>query len=181
MTTWWLAKCSCRFVEGFINSVLLMISRFMRRRSSLQYYAHLWNLYEWLFFLLFRLLCRRVSCGKCENRVCCMNCPENYPVKESTWLLCFNVASATLFCVRNEVNWRHEISTDFVMWSLLKEFKEGRRQYQQAPQVLYSHKEPPMELQNTDAKVGDNIGYITFGCYHYFCLYTGLVAVFAIC
>jgi len=44
----------------------------------------------------------------------------------------------------------------------MQEFKEGRRQYQQAPQVLFSHKEPPMELQNTDAKVGDNIGYITF-------------------
>ena len=45
----------------------------------------------------------------------------------------------------------------------MQEFKEGRRQYQQAPQVLFSHKEPPMELQNTNAKVGDNIGYITFG------------------
>jgi actin related protein 2/3 complex subunit 2 len=44
----------------------------------------------------------------------------------------------------------------------MQEFKEGRRQYQQAPQVLYSHKEPPLELQNTDAKLGDNIGYITF-------------------
>jgi actin related protein 2/3 complex subunit 2 len=44
----------------------------------------------------------------------------------------------------------------------MQEFKEGRRQFQQAPQVLFSHKEPPMELQNTDAKVGDNIGYITF-------------------
>jgi len=46
------------------------------------------------------------------------------------------------------------------MW---QEFKEGRRQYQQAPQVLYSHTEPPRELQNTDARTGDNIGYITFG------------------
>jgi actin related protein 2/3 complex subunit 2 len=44
----------------------------------------------------------------------------------------------------------------------MQEFKEGRRQYQQAPQVLYSHREPPMELQKTDAAVGDNIGYITF-------------------
>merc|ERR1711976_727931 len=44
----------------------------------------------------------------------------------------------------------------------MQEFKEGRRQYQQAPQVLFSHKEPPMELQNTDARTGDNIGYITF-------------------
>lgn len=44
----------------------------------------------------------------------------------------------------------------------MQEFKEGRRQWQQAPQVLFSHKEPPLELQNTDARVGDNIGYITF-------------------
>ena len=46
---------------------------------------------------------------------------------------------------------------------ILQEFKEGRRRYQQAPQVLFSHKEPPMELARTEAKVGDNIGYITFG------------------
>ncbi|XP_036370469.1 actin-related protein 2/3 complex subunit 2 [Octopus sinensis] len=44
----------------------------------------------------------------------------------------------------------------------MQEFKEGRRKYQQAPQVLFSHKNPPQELQNTDASVGDNIGYITF-------------------
>ena len=29
--------------------------------------------------------------------------------------------------------------------------------------MLFSHKEPPMELQGTDAKEGDNVGYITFG------------------
>lgn len=44
----------------------------------------------------------------------------------------------------------------------LQEFKEGRRRYQQAPQVLFSHMEPPRELQGTDAAVGENIGYITF-------------------
>jgi len=44
-----------------------------------------------------------------------------------------------------------------------QEFKEGRRQYQQAPQVLFSHKEPPRELQGTDARIAENIGYITFG------------------
>lgn len=47
----------------------------------------------------------------------------------------------------------------------LQEFKEGRRRFQQAPQVLFSHKEPPLELQNTDAAKGDNIGYITFVLY----------------
>jgi actin related protein 2/3 complex subunit 2 len=45
----------------------------------------------------------------------------------------------------------------------MQEFLEGRRQYQQAPQVLFSHRDPPRELENTNAKTGDNIGYITFG------------------
>lgn len=44
----------------------------------------------------------------------------------------------------------------------MQEFKEGRRNYQQAPQVLFSHKDPPAELQGTDARTGENIGYITF-------------------
>ena len=44
-----------------------------------------------------------------------------------------------------------------------QEFAEARRRYQQAPQVLFSHKEPPLELAKTNAAVGDNIGYITFG------------------
>lgn len=44
-----------------------------------------------------------------------------------------------------------------------QEFKEGRRASHTAPQVLFSHREPPLELKDTDAAVGDNIGYITFG------------------
>ena len=45
----------------------------------------------------------------------------------------------------------------------MQEFKEGRRASHTAPQVLFSHREPPLELQNTGARVGENIGYITFG------------------
>lgn len=45
----------------------------------------------------------------------------------------------------------------------MQEFKEGRRASHTAPQVLFSHKEPPLELNNTDAVTGDNIGYVTFG------------------
>lgn len=45
----------------------------------------------------------------------------------------------------------------------MQEFKEGRRGSQTAPQVLFSHAEPPNELQGTDALTGDNVGYITFG------------------
>ncbi|GMR41925.1 hypothetical protein PMAYCL1PPCAC_12120, partial [Pristionchus mayeri] len=45
----------------------------------------------------------------------------------------------------------------------LQEFREGRKASQTAPQVLYSLGEPPMELKDQkDAKVGDNVGYITF-------------------
>ncbi|XP_057294158.1 actin-related protein 2/3 complex subunit 2-like [Hydractinia symbiolongicarpus] len=44
----------------------------------------------------------------------------------------------------------------------MQEFKEGRRASQTAPQVLFSHKDPPRELEGTDAARGDNIGYITF-------------------
>ena len=45
----------------------------------------------------------------------------------------------------------------------MQEFSETRRKFQQAPQVLFSHKHPPSELNDTDAIVGDNRGYITFG------------------
>lgn len=44
----------------------------------------------------------------------------------------------------------------------MQEFKEGRRASQTAPQVLFSHRDPPRELAGTGAKTGDNIGYITF-------------------
>jgi actin related protein 2/3 complex, subunit 2 len=45
----------------------------------------------------------------------------------------------------------------------MQELREGRRASHTAPQVLFSHREPPMELANSDARVGDNIGYVTFG------------------
>lgn len=45
----------------------------------------------------------------------------------------------------------------------LQEFREGRKASQTAPQVIYSVGEPPLELRNLpDARVGDNVGYITF-------------------
>jgi len=44
----------------------------------------------------------------------------------------------------------------------MQEFREGRRASHTAPHVMFSHREPPLELQNTGAKVGDNIAYITF-------------------
>ena len=44
----------------------------------------------------------------------------------------------------------------------MQEFKEGRRASQTAPQILFTHKDPPLELLNTNARVGENIGYITF-------------------
>jgi len=44
----------------------------------------------------------------------------------------------------------------------MQEFREGRRASHTAPQVLFSHREPPMELLNMGLKQQDNIGYITF-------------------
>lgn len=48
----------------------------------------------------------------------------------------------------------------------MQELREGRRASHTAPQVLFSHREPPMELAGSDARVGDNIGYVTFGESH---------------
>ena len=47
----------------------------------------------------------------------------------------------------------------------MQAFVESRRKYQEAPQVLYSYKNPPAELNDVSAMVGDNRGYITFGIY----------------
>uniref|UniRef100_A0A8R1EMQ2 Arp2/3 complex 34 kDa subunit n=1 Tax=Caenorhabditis japonica TaxID=281687 RepID=A0A8R1EMQ2_CAEJA len=45
----------------------------------------------------------------------------------------------------------------------LQEFREGRKASQTAPAVLYSLGEPPLELKDLPgARVGDNVGYITF-------------------
>lgn len=49
----------------------------------------------------------------------------------------------------------------------MQELREGRRASHTAPQVLFSHKEPPLELANSDAKIADNIGYVTFGEYNF--------------
>ncbi|KAG5458593.1 MAG: Arp2/3 complex, 34 kd subunit p34-Arc-domain-containing protein, partial [Olpidium bornovanus] len=46
----------------------------------------------------------------------------------------------------------------------LQEFVDARRNIHNAPPVLYSNKEPPFELRNVnDLKLGENVGYITFG------------------
>lgn len=45
----------------------------------------------------------------------------------------------------------------------MQELKEGRKASHTSPQVLFSHREPPLELAGSDARIGDNIGYVTFG------------------
>lgn len=53
--------------------------------------------------------------------------------------------------------------TDVIIGKVfMQEFKEGRKASQTSPQVIFSLKDPPMELKDTDAKTGDDIGYITF-------------------
>jgi len=44
----------------------------------------------------------------------------------------------------------------------MQAFVESRRKYQEAPQVLYSYKNPPSELTDSAAVAGENRGYITF-------------------
>nr|CAX69573.1 actin related protein 2/3 complex, subunit 2 [Schistosoma japonicum] len=46
--------------------------------------------------------------------------------------------------------------------AFMQEFTEVRRRLDRAPQVLYSHRVPPKELQGTDAAVSDSVAYITF-------------------
>jgi len=46
----------------------------------------------------------------------------------------------------------------------MQEFREGRKASQTAPQVLYSHGEPPKELAATDARVGDNVAILRLFC-----------------
>jgi actin related protein 2/3 complex subunit 2 len=48
----------------------------------------------------------------------------------------------------------------------LQEFVDARRQplIQNAPQVLYSHREPPLELKEVSGLLdSENVGYVTFG------------------
>lgn len=53
--------------------------------------------------------------------------------------------------------------TDIIIGKVfMQEFKEGRKASHTSPQVIFSHRDPPLELRDTDAKTGDNIGYITF-------------------
>ncbi|XP_014209914.1 probable actin-related protein 2/3 complex subunit 2 [Copidosoma floridanum] len=44
----------------------------------------------------------------------------------------------------------------------LQELKEGRKASHTAPQVLFSHREPPLELQDAAITVSDCVGFITF-------------------
>lgn len=73
-------------------------------------------------------------------------------------------------------SWKYEwiFFCDSFSRSLLQEFKERRRQFQQAPQVIVSYRTPPEELKDMrDARTGDNIGYLTFGRRHLFELVNG--------
>merc|ERR1711874_109455 len=44
----------------------------------------------------------------------------------------------------------------------MREFREGRKAKATAPTVLFSNKEPPLGLKDTDARTGEGVGYITF-------------------
>ncbi|KNC78491.1 hypothetical protein SARC_09084 [Sphaeroforma arctica JP610] len=44
----------------------------------------------------------------------------------------------------------------------LQEFVDAKKKVREAPQVIYSWKDPPSELDGTGAEAADNISYITF-------------------
>lgn len=63
--------------------------------------------------------------------------------------------------------------------SCLQGFKERRRNFQQAPQVIVSYRTPPEELRDMPtALTGDNIGYLTFGMGGWFWIRNKLNLIF---
>jgi actin related protein 2/3 complex subunit 2 len=63
--------------------------------------------------------------------------------------------------------------------SCLQGFKERRRNFQQAPQVIVSYRTPPEELRDMpNALTGDNIGYLTFGMGGWFWIRNKLNLIF---
>jgi len=44
----------------------------------------------------------------------------------------------------------------------MREFREGKKASHTAPTVLFTNKEPPLGLKDTDARTGEGVGYITF-------------------
>lgn len=44
----------------------------------------------------------------------------------------------------------------------MREFKEGKKASATAPTVIFSNKEPPSTLKDSDARTGEGVGYITF-------------------
>ena len=60
----------------------------------------------------------------------------------------------------------------------MQAFKDVRGRNPQAPQVLFSHKNPPEELAGTQALSGDNVGYVTFGKQKADLWLTWLIALF---
>lgn len=88
--------------------------------------------------------------------------PINFHTKNSIHYFRYVEAKADRVTVVFSTIFRDE--DDVVIGKVfMQELREGRRASHTAPQVLFSHREPPLELTNTDAKVGDNIGYVTFG------------------
>merc|ERR1719394_841251 len=62
----------------------------------------------------------------------------------------------------HQVSHGHLLGAGQIGGVFLQEFKEGRRGLATAPQVLFTTKNPPQELQGTDAASGENVGYVTF-------------------
>lgn len=87
--------------------------------------------------------------------------PINYRDDEAIYV----IPSADRVTVVFTTTFKEE--TDKVLGKVfLQEFVDARRQpsIQNAPQVLYSNREPPLEVRNVAGlNKGDDVGYVTFG------------------
>lgn len=78
-------------------------------------------------------------------------------------MFCFRYVEAKADRVTVVFSTRFRDEDDVVIGKVfMQELKEGLRASHTAPPVLFSHREPPLELQNTDAVVDNKVGYVTF-------------------
>ncbi|KAJ3066188.1 hypothetical protein HDU98_010512, partial [Podochytrium sp. JEL0797] len=83
----------------------------------------------------------------------------NYREQESMYIMGFADRVTVIFSTQ----FKEEADKIFGK-VFLQEFVDARRQpaIQNAPQVLYSHREPPLELSGLRLSDADNVGYVTF-------------------
>lgn len=81
----------------------------------------------------------------------------NYRPNESIYIAAFKDRVTVIFSTP------FKDEDDIILGKIfLQEFKEGRKAANTAPQVLFSYRDAPKELIGTNARMADNMGYVTF-------------------